>query len=115
MKKLYSYLKNYWYVPPLVVALVFCFFFYRSKVDTLLALITAATTDHKRDLEKISEITDATVNKVLKSSEKYAKTIEDINREEAKAVESIENDKTPLENQDPDFLADEMKRVFGND
>ena len=114
MKSLYLYLKNYWYVPLIAVTVVFCFFFHRSAVDRLLKLISQASSNHRKDLEQMSGITESTVNKALKSSQKYVKTIEEINEQESAALEKArQREEESIKNKDTDFLAEEMKRVFG--
>lgn len=114
MKSVYLYLKNYWYVPLIAVVAVFCFFFHRSAVDRLLKLISQASSNHKKDLEQMSGITESAVNKTLKSSQKYVKTIEEINEQESAALETArQREEESLKDKGQNYLAEEMKRVFG--
>ena len=116
LKKIWSFLKSYWYIPVLIiVALVF-----RSKTNKVEEIIKAADDSHKKQL---SAIEAAEINKkkekewidkeydnaIKKIEEKYSKENKTLDKKEKRYVKSVIKEWTD----DPDQMAERITLEFG--
>ena len=116
LKKIWSFLKSYWYIPVLVIiALVF-----RSKVGKVEEIIKAADDSHKKQLDaiKVAEadkkkekewIDKEYDNAIKKIEEKYSKESKTLDKKEKKFVKSVIKKWTD----DPDQMAERITLEFG--
>jgi len=116
LKKIWSFLKSYWYIPVLViVALVF-----RSKTNKVEEIIKAADDSHKKQLDAIEvaeinkkkekEWIDKEYNNAIKKiEEKYSKENKTLNKKEKKFVKSTIKEWTD----DPEQMAERITLKFG--
>jgi len=116
IKKIWSFLKSYWYIPVLIiVALVF-----RSKENKIEEIIKAADDSHKKQLDAI-EVAELNKKKekewidkeydnaIKKIEEKYSKENKTLDKKEKKFVKSVIKEWTD----DPDQMAERITLEFG--
>ena len=116
LKKIWSFLKSYWYVPVLlIVALVF-----RSRTNKVEEIIKAADDSHKKQLDAI-EVAELNKKKekewidkeydnaIKKIEEKYSKENKTLDKKEKKFVKSVIKEWTD----DPDQMAERITLEFG--
>jgi hypothetical protein len=116
IKKIWSFLKSYWYIPVLIiVALVF-----RSKTNKVEEIIKAADDSHKKQLDaiEVAEINKKKEkewidkeydNAIKKIEEKYSKENKTLDKKEKKFVKSVIKEWTD----DPDQMAERITLEFG--
>ena len=116
LKKIWSFLKSYWYIPVLViVALVF-----RSKTNKVEEIIKAADDSHKKQLNAIEAaetnkkkekewIDKEYDNAIKKIEEKYSKENKTLDKKEKKFVKSAIKEWSD----DPDQMAERITLKFG--
>jgi aspartyl/asparaginyl-tRNA synthetase len=116
LKKIWAFLKSYWYIPVLIiVALVF-----RSKESKIDEIIKAADDSHKKQLDAI-EVAELNKKKekewidkeydnaIKKIEEKYSKENKTLDKKEKKFVKSVIKEWTD----DPDQMAERITLEFG--
>jgi hypothetical protein len=116
LKKIWSFLKSYWYIPVLIiVALVF-----RSKTNKVEEIIKAADDSHKKQLDAI-EVAELNKKKekewidkeydnaIKKIEEKYSKENKTLDKKEKKFVKSVIKEWTD----DPEQMAERITLKFG--
>ena len=117
LSKLWLLVKHYWYIPLVLVLLLCAFVLYRSKISTLLDVITSARTEHKKSLEKLEKVSDNRVDKERKATDKHVDkmaTVEISKQREIEAVlTKIEEREDELQ-ENIDEIARQLKEGFGN-
>ena len=116
LKKIWSFLKSYWYIPVLViVTLVF-----RSRTNKVEEIIKAADDSHKKQLDAI-EVAELNKKKekewidkeydnaIKKIEEKYSKENKTLDKKEKKFVKSAIKEWSD----DPDQMAERITLKFG--
>ena len=116
LKKIWSFLKSYWYIPVLIiVALVF-----RSRTNKVEEIIKAADDSHKKQLDAI-EVAELNKKKekewidkeydnaIKKIEEKYSKENKTLDKKEKKFVKSAIKEWSD----DPDQMAERITLKFG--
>ena len=116
LKKIWSFLKSYWYIPVLIiVALVF-----RSRTNKVEEIIKAADDSHKKQLDAI-EVAETNKKKekewidkeydnaIKKIEESYSKENKTLDKKEKKFVKSAIKEWSD----DPDQMAERITLKFG--
>ena len=116
LKKIWSFLKSYWYIPVLViVTLVF-----RSRTNKVEEIIKAADDSHKKQLEAI-EVAELNKKKekewidkeydnaIKKIEENYSKENKTLDKKEKRFVKSAIKEWSD----DPDQMAERITLKFG--
>tara|TARA_R110000850_G_scaffold212016_2_gene337762 strand:+ start:135 stop:533 length:399 start_codon:yes stop_codon:yes gene_type:complete len=116
LKKIWSFLKSYWYIPVLViVTLVF-----RSRTNKVEEIIKAADDSHKKQLDAI-EVAELNKKKekewidkeydnaIKKIEENYSKENKTLDKKEKKFVKSAIKEWSD----DPDQMAERITLKFG--
>ena len=65
------------------------FVVYRSKISTLLGVITSAREEHKKSLEKMEQSANQRVNKDRKASDKHIEKMSSLEIEKQKQIASL--------------------------
>jgi len=119
-KKAWAWLKNYWYIPALLIYSVVLWMFFRKRHNNVLQMfeiskeryqkeidtINAAHRDEIQKREKIVKIYKDTLKKL---QEEYNIELEKLNKEQEKEVLNL----VERHRDSPKDLAEEMKRLFG--
>jgi len=116
LKKVFLWLKHYWYFPVVFVAILIAFVFHRGKVEQLVDLLIGSMESHKNELAAVNSANEKENAKIEKSAKKFSKDLQDIVSEESAALEKAEGDKRKrekdLKDLEMELLADEMKKAF---
>ena len=117
IKKLWLFVKHYWYIPLVLVLLLCAFVIYRSKVSKLLGMITSANEEHKKSLEKLEKVSDTRVEKDREISDKHIEKMTSIEVEKQKEIEEVLTKIEAREDElqeNIDEIARQLKEEFGN-
>jgi len=116
LKKVFLWLKHYWYFPVVFVAILIAFVFHRGKVEQLVDLLIGSMESHKNELAAVNSANEKENAKIEKSAKKFSKDLQDIVSEESAALEKAEGDKRKrekdLKDLEMELLTDEMKKAF---
>tara|TARA_R110002110_G_scaffold269882_3_gene485570 strand:+ start:1458 stop:1838 length:381 start_codon:yes stop_codon:yes gene_type:complete len=118
-KKIWIWLKHYWYVPILLVLLLFSVLFGWKRNQALLDMLEASSESYKKQLETINKAHkkeidtrddliseyQTTINSL---EEEYEFKFGDLKKEKQKEVEEM----VKIHKKNPTVLADEMKKLF---
>ena len=117
LRRVWLFLKHYWYIPLVLLSLLVAFVVYRSKIATLLSLITSAQKDHQESLEKLTKVYDERDAAKTKAADKHIPDISKIEKkreqDEKKVddkIEAREKERT----EDIDQIAEELMKEFGD-
>jgi len=78
LRKAYSFLKAYWYVPAILIAIIAMIAVYRKVPDSLWGILLKRRELHQREVEEIQKIHDEEIQKREKALETYHETIKAI-------------------------------------
>ena len=119
-KKAWAWLKNYWYIPAVLVYTLVLWFVFRKKNDKIIQMFEISKENYKKEIDIINsahssemaqkeEIIKDYQDALKKLQEEHSIKIENLSKEEEEEVqELIQNHK-----ENPDVLAEEMKSLFG--
>lgn len=116
LKKVFLWLKHYWYFPVVFVAILIAFVFHRGKVEQLVDLLIGSMESHKSELAAVNSANEKENAKIEKSAKKFSKDLQDIVSDESAALEKAEGNKEKrekdLKDLEMELLAEEMKKAF---
>ena len=117
LRRVWLFLKHYWYIPLVLLSLLVAFVVYRSKIATLLNLITSAQKDHQESLEKLTKVYDERDAAKTQAADKHISDISKIEKkreqDEKKVDDKIEAREKEL-TEDIDQIAEELMKEFGD-
>ena len=118
-KKVWAWLKHYWYWPVILVLLTFSLMSGRSSRKKLFDMLDKQKESYEKEIQIIKETTEETDKKKTEIFTEHIKEIEKIEEEHDIKVEELEEEKqkelvtTIEENKDsPDKLAEEIARIL---
>lgn len=117
LRRVWLFIKHYWYIPLVLLSLLVAFVVYRSKIATLLSLITSAQKDHQESLEKLTEVYDKRDADKKKASDKHISNMEKIEKDKEVKKKKVEEKITSREQEltdDIDKIAEELMKEFGD-
>lgn len=120
LKKTWSFLKNYWYIPVIIIVIIVAYIAFQSVPSSLANIISKRREMHKKEVDAINDIHAAEIEQREKALKAYHKTIKTIE-------EKYDNDKNNLSkrkkkkikkiieetNNDPDRLAKRLSEQMG--
>ena len=120
LKKVWVWIKNYWYIPALLVYTLVLWLFFRKKNERILELfeiskesyqkeIDAINAAHMAEIEKKEKIVQSYTEALKKIELEYNIELEKLGKEEKKEISEL----VTKFHDSPDELAEEMKRLFG--
>lgn len=119
LKKIWTYIKNYWYVPVVVVAGIAVYFVTRNKDNMFFQMFKKALEQNKKDIEKIENNNanaEAERQKAQQDAEAYLEKLKEGYRKKMAELEDEKKRRAEelLENSDdPEKLAKELSKVTG--
>ena len=117
LSKLWLFVKHYWYIPLVLILLLCAFVTYRSKVSKLLGMITSASEEHKKSLEKLEKVSDNRIDKERKATDKHIDKMATVEIEKQREIEAvlskIEEREDELQ-ENIDEIARQLKEEFGD-
>ena len=117
LRRVWLFIKHYWYIPLVLLSLLVAFVVYRSKIATLLGLITSAQKDHQESLEKLTKVYDKRDADKKKASDKHISNMEKIEKDKEVKKKKVEEKITSREQEltdDIDKIAEELMKEFGD-
>jgi len=116
LKKVFLWIKHYWYFPVVFVAILVAFIFHRGKVEQLVDLLLGSMESHKKEMAAVNAANEKENAKIESSAKKFSKDLQEIISDEAAALDKAEGDKDKrerdLKDLEMELLADEMKKAF---
>lgn len=120
VKKVWAWLKNYWYLPVMVVVGIVAFCFGRRDTEGILKMFETSKESYQKEIEVLKESHEAEINKRNELVEKHNETLKKIEEEykikldELTSAERREIKKiVDKHKDDPDGLAERVGDVFG--
>ncbi len=81
LKKIISFLKNYWYIPVIFILIIVVWFITAGKTtDALVNIINNARDTHRKEINKLDTIHKEEIKKREKALETYHKTVQDVEK-----------------------------------
>jgi len=118
-KKVWTWLKHYWYWPVIIVLLVFSVVSGASSREKLFGLLTKQKESYEKELQIIKETTEEADKKKTEIFTEHIKEIEKIEEEHNIKLEDLEEEKQKElariveENKEsPDKLAEEIAKIL---
>ena len=119
-KKAWAWLKNYWYIPAVLVYTLVLWFVFRKKNDKIIQMFEISKENYKKEIDIINsahssemaqkeEIIKDYQDALKKLQEEHSIKIENLSKEEEEEVQEL----IQKHKENPDVLAEEMKRLFG--
>lgn len=120
LKKAWSFTKNYWYIPVVLVAILITFLVTKTNNEKLLSILNRANENHKKEIDIINSLHKEEIKKRDQLLKEHAETLEILEREyQLKLSELDENKKKEVDNiikkfdGDTESLAKELSKKFG--
>jgi len=117
LRRVWLFLKHYWYIPLVLLSLLVAFVVYRSKIATLLGLITSAQKDHQESLDKLTKVYDERDAAKTKAADKHITDMNNIEKKKKQDETKVDNKIEAREKEltdDIDKIAEELMKEFGN-
>ena len=117
LRRVWLFLKHYWYIPLVLLSLLVAYAVYRSKIATLLSLITSAQKDHQESLEKLTKVYGERDAAKTKAADKHITDMSKIEKKKKKDETKVDNKIEAREKEltdDIDKIAEELMKEFGN-
>lgn len=119
-KKAWAWLKNYWYIPAVLIYTLVLWFVFRKKNDKIIEMFEISKENYKKEIDIINsahssemaqkeEIIKDYQDALKKLQEEHSIKIENLSKEEEKEVQEL----IQKHKENPDVLAEEMKSLFG--
>lgn len=122
VKKSWIVLKNYWYVPAILVYTLLMWIFFRKDNTKLLEMFDIADKNYKKEIEILNKTHEEEVKKKNELIAEHLALIAEIEEQHSVKLEDLEGskrkelDKIIRENKEnPEVLAEEMSKLFGVD
>ena len=119
-KKSWVILKNYWYVPAILIYTIIMWIVFRKDNSRLIKMFDIADEKYKEEIDVLNKAHQKEIEERNKIIEEHRAILENIEKEYDVKVEELEKrkkkelDKVVRENkEDPEKLAEEMSRLFG--
>jgi Skp family chaperone for outer membrane proteins len=117
LRRVWLFLKHYWYIPLVLLSLLVAFVVYRSKIATLLGLITSAQKDHQESLDKLTKVYDERDDAKTKAADRHISEMDSIETKKQEDETRVEQKITAREKElteDIDKIAEELMKEFGD-
>ena len=119
-KKAWAWLKNYWYIPAVLVYTLVLWFVFRNKNDKIIQMFEISKENYKKEIDIINsahssemaqkeEIIKDYQDALKKLQEEHSIKIENLSKEEEEEVQEL----IQKHKENPDVLVEEMKSLFG--
>ena len=122
LKKVWSWIKNHWYLPLIFVVVALFFLLRRSPNQHLLYLIQKQRENYKKEIEIIKDASEQEKKKKQNIKEKHKNTIKNIEKEYNVELENLEEKKKEeisemikKHEEDPEALAKEVAKILSSE
>ena len=119
LKKVWSWIKHYWYFPVIITLVLLLLFLRPSSVDKLFKLMSRQREMHKREVDLLNETAEQKKEKTKRLLESHKETLEEIERKHRVKIEELHAEKKQevaeivkkYENR-PEALAEEIAKIL---
>ena len=118
-KKLWTWLKHYWYFPVIIILLVFVAFSGRTSRKKLFGLLEKQKENYEKELQIVKEAAEKASEEKSKAAEKYVEKLKMIEEEHDIKIDDLEKEKqkelkSTIEEKrnKPDELAKDIARIL---
>ena len=122
LKKIWSFLKNYWYIPVVLLGIIVVLVATQSKPDVLIEVLKKATENHNKEVDGMKKIHEEEIVKREKATEVYHETVKKVEEKYQEDKKKLSNKKKKeikklvMKNQEnPEELARELAELTGFD
>lgn len=122
LKKILAFIKNYWYIPFVILAFVigfFSFYFAEGGIKRFKNILYAAKARYKKDSRKIEETHKRKEQKKKQTVIKHSEDVKKAGKDKENAISELEKDKqqsiknkTERYNENPDSFTKEISELF---
>ena len=119
-KKVWAWLKNYWYVPALLIYTIALWVFFRKSNTNLIKVLDIAKESYQKEIEAIKLAHEKELERREEIVLVYQETLKNLEKEHNIKVDELSSKKqeeiqklVSEHKNDPAALAEEMKRLFG--
>lgn len=120
MRKAWSWLKNYWYIPVIAIGIIGVWLYTQKRPDQLIEIIKKNRQFHKEEVKKLEEIHKEEIKAREVALEKYHKTVEEIEKNYKDSQEKLDRKKKKEikklikeSKDDPDLLTKKIAELTG--
>tara|TARA_R110000824_G_scaffold27426_3_gene93170 strand:- start:864 stop:1274 length:411 start_codon:yes stop_codon:yes gene_type:complete len=120
LKKSWSFIKNYWHFPVVLIAVLITFLVTRKSSKRLSEILRLSTDNHKKELDIINSLHEEEIKRRDELLKRHAETLAMLEREYQLKFDNLDKKKEEEINKiidefdgDPESLAKEMSRKFG--
>lgn len=120
LRKAYSFIKAYWYIPVIIIGILFFAVVFNEKNYSLLNILSKRKEMHKREVKAIEKIHSEEIRKREEALEVYHKTIKSIEEKYEKDSLNLTNSKkkeikkiVDETHDNPDLLAKKLANQMG--
>ena len=122
LKKAWTWIKNYWYVPLIFLAIGLLFLLRRGPNEKLFVLIEKQRDNYKKEIQIIKEANEQEKKEKQNLKEKHKEALKNIEKEYNVELESLEKEKkeeiseiVKRHEEDPDALAKEVAKILSSE
>ena len=120
LKKIWSFLRNYWYIPLILAGMVVSWVVLRKKNDRLVKMLKIAEESHKKEVDAINEAHRREREERQRIEEEYRKRLIEIEAEYAEKKKDLEEREkrlikkyTKMYYNNPEELKSILEKTFG--
>tara|TARA_R100000808_G_C2150357_1_gene159093 strand:+ start:1877 stop:2269 length:393 start_codon:yes stop_codon:yes gene_type:complete len=120
LKKIWSFLRNYWYIPLILAGIVVTWVVMRKKNDRLVKMLKIAEESHKKEVDAINEAHRREQEERQRIEEEYRKRLIEIEAEYAEKKKDLEEREkrlikkyTKMYYNNPEELKSILEKTFG--
>jgi len=120
LKKIWSFLRNYWYIPLILAGIVVTWVVMRKKNDRLVKMLKIAEESHKKEVAAINEAHRREREERQRIEEEYRKRLIEIEAEYAEKKKDLEEREkrlikkyTKMYYNNPEELKSILEKTFG--
>jgi len=120
LKKIWSFLRNYWHIPLILTGMVVSWVVLRKKNDRLVKMLKIAEESHKKEVDAINEAHRREREERQRIEEEYRKRLIEIEAEYAEKKKDLEEREkrlikkyTKMYYNNPEELKSILEKTFG--
>ena len=117
---MWVWIKNYWYLPALLVYTIVLWIFFRKKANNLVKLFDITKESYEKQIEALNKAHEEEIKKRNQLISTYQETLKSIEEEHNVKLNDLDSKKrkeidklSKNFEKDPEDLAKEMRKLFG--
>jgi len=120
LKKAWVWVKHYWYIPAVLAYTIVLWLVFRRSNDNALKVLSVAKESYKKEIEAMKSAHQKELAKREKIVLVYQETLKNLEEEHNIKISALTKKKRKeieklidVHEENPDAIADEMKKLFG--